>query len=149
MVDVVEDNETIPAKAVYIRNCNKRKKYLCLISTDVGLDENEIIRILWETLDIEVFFIVCKSYLKLGRECSSLSYDAMTAHTAVVFTRYMRLLPESRESNDDRSLGELFLYFYDEMSDIKWIQAFQMLFKMFRTILTEDAELSKVKTMNG
>ena len=41
----------------------------------------------------------------------------MTAHTAVVFTRYMMLSLESRESNDNRSLGELFLYFSDEMSD--------------------------------
>ena len=62
----------------------------------------------------------------------------MTAHTAVVFTRYMMLSLESRESNDNRSLGELFLYFTDEMSDITWIQAFQM----FRTILEENTELS-------
>jgi len=45
----------------------------------------------------------------------------MTAHTAVVFTRYMMLSLESRESNDERSLGELFLCFSDEMSDITWI----------------------------
>ena len=36
-------------------------------------------------LSVEVFFKVCKSYLKLSKECNSLSYDAMTAHTAVVF----------------------------------------------------------------
>ena len=45
MVDVVKDGETIPAKVVYVRNRNKRKEYLCLISTDVNLDENEIIQI--------------------------------------------------------------------------------------------------------
>ena len=73
-----------------------------------------------------------------SKECNSLSYDAMTAHTAVVFTRYMMLSLESRESNDNRSLGELFLYFSDEMSDITWIQAFQMLLQMFRTMLTEN-----------
>lgn len=39
--------------------------------------------------DIEVFFKVCKGYLNLSKECRSMSYDAMTAHTAVVFTRYM------------------------------------------------------------
>ena len=60
----------------------------------------------------------------------NLSYDAMIAHTAVVFTRYMMLSLESRESNDNRSLGELFLYFSDEMSDITWIQAFQMLLQI-------------------
>ena len=118
MVDVVKDGEIIPAKVVYVRNRNKRKEYLCLISTDVNLDESEIIRIYGKRWDIEVFFKVCKSYLNLSKECNSLSYDAMAAHTAVVFTRYMMLSLESRESNDNRSLGELFLYFSDEMSDI-------------------------------
>ena len=93
MVDVVKDGEIIPAKVVYVRNRNKRKEYLCLISTDTNLDENEIIRIYGKRWDIEVFFKVCKSYLNLSRECNSLSYDAMTAHTAVVFTRYMIVIP--------------------------------------------------------
>ena len=145
MVDVVKDGEIIPAKVVYVRNRNKRKEYLCLISTDTNLDENEIIRIYGKRWDIEVFFKVCKSYLNLSRECNSLSYDAMTAHTAVVFTRYMMLSLESRESNDNRSLGELFLYFSDEMSDITWIQAFQMLLQMFRTMLSDNTELSDEK----
>ena len=145
MVDVVKDGEIIPAKVVYIRNRNKRKEYLCLISTDVNLDENEIIQIYGKRWDIEVFFKVCKSYLNLSKECNSLSYDAMTAHTAVVFTRYMMLSLESRESNDNRSLGELFLYFSDEMSDITWIQAFQMLLQMFRTMLSDNTELSDEK----
>jgi hypothetical protein len=45
MVDVVKDDKVIPAKVVYVRNRNKRKDYLCLISTDVTLSEDEIIRI--------------------------------------------------------------------------------------------------------
>ena len=67
----------------------------------------------------------------------------MTAHTAVVFTRYMMLSLESRESSDERSLGELFLYFSDEMSDITWIQAFQLLLQMFRTLLTDDLDIAE------
>ena len=145
MVDVVKDGDIFPAKVVYVRNRNKRKEYLCLISTDVTLDENEIIRIYGKRWDIEVFFKVCKSYLNLSKECRSMSYDAMTAHTAVVFTRYMMLSLEGREVNDERSLGELFLYFSDEMSDITWIQAFQMLLQMFRTLLSDNLEISDDK----
>lgn len=144
-VDVVKDGSVIPAKVVYVRNRNKRKEYLCLISTDITLSEEEIIRIYGKRWDIEVFFKVCKSYLNLSKECRSMSYDAMTAHTAVVFTRYMMLSLENRESNDNRSLGELFLYFSDEMSDITWIQAFQMLLQMFRAILSDTVELSETK----
>ncbi len=145
MVDVVKNEEIIPAKVVYVRNRNKRKEYLCLISTDIDLDEDEIIRVYGKRWDIEVFFKVCKSYLNLSKECRSMSYDAMTAHTAVVFTRYMMLSLESRESNDERSLSELFLYFSDEMSDITWIQAFQLMLQMFRTMLTDNVELPDEK----
>ena len=145
VVEVVKDNKIIPAKVVYVRNRNKRNEYLCLISTDVNLDEDEIIRIYGKRWDIEVFFKVCKSYLNLSKECRSISYDAMTAHTAVVFTRYMMLSLESRESNDERSLGELFLYFSDEMADITWIQAFQLLLQMFRTLLVDQMDISDEK----
>ncbi len=144
-VTVVKDRETIPAKVVYVRNRNKRKEYLCLITTDTTLSEEEIIRLYGKRWDIEVFFKVCKSYLRLSKECNSLSFDAMTAHTAVVFTRYMMLSIENRETNDNRSLGELFLYFTDEMSDITWIQAFQMLLQMFRNLLEENCDFADDK----
>jgi hypothetical protein len=145
IIDVMKDNEIIPAKVVYVRNRNKRKEYLCIISTDVNLDEDEIVRIYGKRWDIEVFFKVCKSYLRLSKECNSLSYDAMIAHTAVVFIRYMMLSLERRESNDNRSLGELFLYFSDEMSDITWIHAFQIRLQMFRTMLADNSGLSDEK----
>ncbi len=145
MIEVVKDGGVIPAKVVYVRNRNKKKDCLCLISTDISLNEEEIIRIYRKRWDTEVFFKVCKSYLNLSKECNALSYDAMTAHTAVVFTRYMMLSLESREANDQRSMGEILLYFTDEMSDITWIQAFQMLLEMFRTILADNTELSEEK----
>lgn len=69
----------------------------------------------------------------------------MTAHTAVVFTRYMMLSLESWESNDNLSLGELFLYFSDEMSDITWIQAFQLLLQMFRELLADNLDVADDK----
>ena len=84
MIEVVKDDAIIPAKVVYVRNRSKRKEYLCLISTDVNLDENESIRIYGKRWDVEVYFKVYKSYLNLSNECNALSYDA---HTAVVFTQ--------------------------------------------------------------
>ncbi len=38
-------------------------------------------------------------------------------------------------------MGELFLYFSDELSDITWIQAFQMLLQMFRTLLADQIDI--------
>ena len=144
-VEIIKDGNAIPAKVVYVRNRNNRKDYLCLLSTDLSLEENEITRLYGKRWDIEVFFKVCKSYLKLSKECHALSYDAMTAHTAVVFTRYMMLSLESRESNDIRLLGELFVYISDEIADITWLQALQMLLQLFRSTLSETAELTEEK----
>ncbi|MBT9019485.1 transposase, partial [Lactobacillus delbrueckii subsp. bulgaricus] len=49
-----------------------------------------------------------KNFLKLGTEYHGLSYDALTAHTAFVFLRYMFMSVEKRDDEDDRTIGELF-----------------------------------------
>ena len=103
-VDVVKDAVSNPAKLVFVRNRNKKKDYLAIISADITLDEDEIIRVYGKRWDIEVFFKICKSYLQLTKECRSLSYDAMTAHVAVVFVRYMMLAVENRSSSDKELL---------------------------------------------
>ena len=117
----------IPAKIVCVRNRAKRKDWLAMISTDISLDENEIIRIYGKRWDIEVFFKTCKSMLKLSKECRSLSYDAMTAHVSIVMTRYMLLTVEKRTNEDDRSVGELFFFITDELEDITFNSALALI----------------------
>jgi hypothetical protein len=129
--------ETTRAKLVYVRNRNKKKDYVTLISTDTSLSEEEIIRIYGKRWDIEVFFKVCKSYLRLTQECSSLSYDAMTAYTAVVFVRYVILALENRMQKDERTLGALFYGTCDELSDITFTKSFLLLMKTFLDKVTE------------
>jgi len=85
-----------------------------LVTTDMSLTAEEVIRIYGKRWGIEVFFKVCKSFLRLEKDCRSLSYDAMTAHVFIVFTRYMFLAVEQRECKDVRSLGELFCLSVDE-----------------------------------
>ena len=142
-VEVEKDGQVIPAKVVYVRNRSNRKDYLCLISTNTEIDEEEIIRIYSKRWQIEVFFKVCKSYLKLSKECRSLSYDAITAHVAVVFMRYMMLAVENRESEDPRTLGELFTYFMDEMADVTFLQAFNQIMTLFSKMMSEKFDLDE------
>ena len=94
-----------------------------------------VLRIYSKRWQIEVFFKVCKSYLKLAKECRALSYDAMTAHVAVVFIRYMMLAVENRETEDPRTLGELFIYFVDELADITFLQAFSQIMSLFSKMM--------------
>lgn len=141
-VSVVKDEDTIPARIIYVRNKNKKKDYLALITTDMTISEEEVIRIYGKRWDIEVFFKVCKTYLRLSKECNSLSYDAMTAHTAIVFTRYMMLSVENRKESDIRTLGETFYFFSDELSDITWIQAFHKIMQIFMNTLSDKLSLT-------
>lgn len=141
-VSVVKDDDCIPARIIYVRNKNNKKDYLAIITTDMIISEEEAIRIYGKRWDIEVFFKVCKSYLKLSKECNSLSYDAMTAHTAIVFTRYMMLSVENRIENDNRTLGEIFYLFTDELSDITWIQAFHLIMQIFINTISDKLSLT-------
>lgn len=115
---VEKDGESIPAKFVYVRNKGNRKDWLVLVSTDTQLSEEEIIRIYGKRWDIEVFFKTCKSYLNLVKEYRGISYDAMNAHAAIVFCRYMMLSVAQRENEDDRTICELCFCLLDEMEDI-------------------------------
>ena len=135
--------QSIPAKLVYVRNKNKPKDYIILISTDVSLSEEEIIRIYGKRWDIEVFFKTCKHCLQLCKECESRSYDAMTAYTAIVFARYTMLALENRIQLDDRTFGVLFYALCDELSDIEFAEAFLLLMKAFHTAVTEKLFLTE------
>ena len=125
-------DEKISARIVYVRNRNNKKNWIALISTDMSLSEEDIISLYGRRWDIEVFFKVCKSYIKLGSEFQQLSYDAITAHTTIVMMRYIILALEKRCADDQRTLGELFYLLFDEVTDVRFIDALEMLFCLIR-----------------
>ena len=142
-VDVMVGKENpIPAKIVCVRNKANRKEWLAFICADTTLSEEEIIRIYGKRWQIEVFFKTCKSMLNLIGECHSLSYDALTAHVAIVFTRYMLLAMEQRQNEDQRTLGELFFFLVDEMSDITFSRSLAILMAALMASLQEILKLS-------
>lgn len=142
-IDVMVGHENpIPAKIVCVRNKANRKDWLAFICTDVSLSEEEIIRIYGKRWQIEVFFKTCKSMLNLVGECHSLSYDALTAHVAIVFTRYMLLAVEQRQNEDQRTLGELFFFLVDEMADITFCKSLGILMDALMASLQEILKLS-------
>lgn len=124
---MVGKDEKIPAKIVCVRNKKNKKDWIAFICTNPKLSEEEIIRIYGKRWQVEVFFKTCKSYLQLISECHSLSYDALTAHVAIVFTRYLMISMEQRRSKDDRTLGEIFYFFTDELADITFGESFQII----------------------
>jgi len=121
----------------------KSKNWLALLSTDLELSEEEVVRIYGKRWDIDVFFKVCKSYLALAKEYQGRNYDAQVAATSIVLLRYAMLAVESRNSQDDRTIGELFYYYSDEIEDIKLSQALIMLINTLRHVLYNFPVLSE------
>lgn len=90
---------------------------------------------------------MCKSYLKLGKETRSISYDALTAHTAIIFARYMMLVLEQRRNMDERSLGELFYLTIDELEDLHYLDALVSLLSLLMDCAKE-AEILDEEQVN-
>lgn len=133
-----EDKTTlIPAKLVYVRNRNKRNEWIAILTTDLSLAEEDVVALYGRRWDIEVFFKICKSYLKLAGEFQQLSYDALTAHTTIVMIRYMILAVEKRKHDDPRSLGELFFISFDEASDVKFENALILVMSLLSDTLSD------------
>ncbi|WP_019908640.1 IS4 family transposase [Paenibacillus sp. HW567] len=121
----------LPVKLVFVRNRNKKREWLALLSTDVTLDAAAIVRIYGMRWSIETFFKVTKSYLKLGTEFQGRSFDGLISHTTIVFSRYLVMEFERRQSSDDRTLGGLFFLFADEVRDLDYQTALQQLMSLF------------------
>ena len=100
---------------------------MALICTNMSLSEEKIIRIYGKRWDIEAFFKTCKSFLNLGFEYHGLSHDALTAHMAMVFIRYMLMSVTKRDDEDEHILGELFYFMVDEAADITFGQSMKIL----------------------
>lgn len=100
--------------------------FQCNAGKEKGIPVMTIFRYL-KCWDIEVFFKSCKSYLKLVKECRSISYNALNAHVAIVFTRYMLLSVAKRRNEDDKTICELFYCLMDELADITFSQSMQII----------------------
>jgi len=131
------DGETLPARIIFVRDRNNRKKWVAFACTDMTLTEEQAIQLYGKRWDIEVFFKVCKSYLNLAREFQGLSYDCVTAHTAIVMTRYIILAVNKRQNEDPRSLGELFFLTCDELQDTPFADVLARILTLLHAVLED------------
>ncbi len=128
---LVSTKSGIAVKIVFVRNRNKKSECLYLLSTDVSLTDSEIVRIYGNRWSIECFFKSSKSFLKLGTEFQSHNYGAMVGHTTIVFTRYLLLEWTRRNRNDQKTYGELFFMFCEDIQDMDLTTALQSLMALF------------------
>ncbi|MBF9019049.1 MULTISPECIES: transposase [unclassified Oceanispirochaeta] len=138
-----KDGNLIPVKILFLKNRNKKSDWISLICTDDKLSDEEIIRIYGKRWDIEVFFKMIKSYLKLAKEFQGRTYDMLIAHTTIVFLRYIMICDSSRMSTDEKSFGDLFFEYGDEVKDITLVQALVLLFRQIKIIMENQLFLAE------
>jgi hypothetical protein len=114
--------DEVAAKLVFVRD-RRKKDWLALLSTDTELADDDIVRIYGKRWDIEVFFKMAKQHLKLAKEIQCRDFDALIAHTTIVFMRYMFLAYSCRMETDHRTFGDLFYACCDEVADISFLEA--------------------------
>ncbi len=137
--------EQVSARIVFVRDRRTRKMWLALLTTDTDLPDEEVVRIYGKRWNIEVFFKMSKSYLRLAKEFQGRSYDSMVAHTAIVFIRYIMLALESRSGEDPRTIGNLFFICCDELQDISLVEALQRIFSLMEHFLEEQLQLAETE----
>jgi hypothetical protein len=69
----------------------------------------------------------------------------MVSHTAIVFTRYTILEWIRRNQNDQKTYGELFFLFCDDIQDMELTTALQGLMSLFTDIVSNlSAEITEM-----
>ena len=133
-------DKPVSVQIVFVRHRSKKKEWLAILSTDLTLTPQEIIRIYRMRWDIEVFFKCAKSLLRLQKEFQGRAYDLLVSHTTIVFSRYVLLAWQHRQSTDQRTLGGLFYHLCDEVSTLDWAVALQQLVELIYEVASKAGE---------
>jgi hypothetical protein len=123
--------------------CDKKRGWLAILSTDLSIAGEKIIRLYGKRWDIEVFFKMCKQHLKLVKEVQIRNYDGLIGHTSLVMARYNILSLFQRESIDQRSFGDLFRACNEELANITFIDALKRIMQLAMATLHKIHNLSE------
>jgi len=104
----------VKAKLVFVRNRNNRKDWLVILSTNLELNEDEVVAVYTNRWSIETFFKSYKQDLRAVSKCRARKYCEINANCAIALLQYMVLAIYKRIQLDSRTLGELFVSILDE-----------------------------------
>ena len=79
---------------------------------------------------------------------AGISYDAMGAHVAIVFARYMMLSVAQRENEDDKTICELCFCLLDEMEDITISQSMRIIIDALMDAVMEHFHITEQQLEN-
>jgi len=85
---------------------------------------------------------MCKQHLQLVKEIQIRNYDGLIDHTSLVIARYNLLSLFQREHVDQRSFGDLFRAYHDELTNISFLTALQRIMIMVKAFLRKAHSIS-------
>jgi len=130
-----QEGEELDARIVFAAKKGASRDWVAILSTDTGLDDEEILRLYGIRWDIECFFKVAKSNLGLAKEFMCRNYDSLVGATTVVFLRYCMISVDSRRTNDHRSCGAIGLMLVEEAASLGIAEAVQRIFECLVHVL--------------
>ena len=132
-----KEAERLPVRLVYVKNKSRKGKWVCLICSDAGMDSKEIVRLYGKRWGIEVLFKTCKQYLRFGKDSQGTSFEAQNAQIGLSYARCLFLALAQRESDDERSCGELFRLYCKEKEDLTFQDALLLVMTLFIVAMEE------------
>lgn len=133
-----------PVRLVFVRE-RKKDAWIVLLSSDVELPAEEVVRLYGRRWDIEVFFKMAKQHLRLAKEIQARDFDSLVAHTSIVFMRYQFLSYEQRMRADYRTFGDMFYACCDELGDITLFESLRRLLTLAIDRLRKAGEFAEVE----
>jgi len=95
----VKNGRETPVRLIYVPNRNKKREYLVLVTTDMSLTEAEIVRNYGKRWGIDVFFKICKSYLKLSKEMSDIT---LTTAVELIILEFVKQIERADVMDSDK-----------------------------------------------
>jgi len=134
-----------PVKLLFTRFA-KRSKWRLILSTDVNLSFQQVMKIYNIRWTIEVLFKECKQHLNLGK-CQSNDFDAQIADTTISLLVYM-MLSFHKKIHSYPTLGTLFAEYQDEFIEATVAEKLWQLFISLQLTIAEILEIDGTTIMS-
>ena len=139
---------TIKAKIVIIRHRTNPQKTLAILSTDIGMSDEDVVVHYSRRWLIEENFFNQKQLLGLVKKCRANLYSSIIAHVTMVSICTMILECIRREEKDVRTFGEIFMENCEEIQDIPFTFAIDSLMRCLRKLVDRLHELKIIADGN-
>jgi len=129
----------IDAKLVYVKR-KKSDDYIVLLSTDIKLSDEDIVKAYANRWDIEVFFRNAKQNLYLENGTQSTNFDAQIASVSLALLRHCFLSYSERKAHDPMTCGALFRCIADELPELTLGDALGVILSCYADLINRYAK---------